>query len=113
MAGTIGKILKINGIIEQENPRIGTSVFLKGCPLNCLGCPNSEDIDPEISIRFNQTDCISCSRCVVTCPEEALKMNGGYGENVLIDRLKCKVCGDCVKLCPTNAMQFTIGPTSP
>ena len=63
-------------------------------------------IDPEISLGFNQSDCISCSRCVVTCPEEALKINGRTGPNILIDPLKCKLSGDCVKICPTNAIQF-------
>ena len=113
MAGTKGKIFKIKRFSVHDGPGIRTSVFLKGCPLNCVWCHSPEGIDPNISIWFNQSDCISCSRCVVTCPEEALRINGKSGQNILIDRLKCKVSGDCVKVCPTNAMQFTGWVTSP
>ena len=112
MARTKGKIFRIKRFSVLDGPGIRTFVFLKGCPLNCVWCHSPEGIDSEISIWFNQSDCISCSRCVVTCPEEALKMNSEYGPNVLIDRLRCKVSGDCVKVCPTNAIQFTGTVTS-
>ena len=113
MAGTKGKIFKIKRFSVHDGPGIRTSIFLKGCPLNCIWCHSPEGIDPEISIWFNQSDCISCSRCVVTCPEEALRINSRSGPNILIDRLKCKVSGDCVKVCPTNAIQFTGWVSSP
>ncbi len=113
MAGTKGKIFKIKRFSVHDGPGIRTSVFLKGCPLNCAWCPIPEGIDPEISIWFNQSDCISCSRCVVGCPEEALSINGKSGPNILIDRLRCKVSGDCVKVCPTHAIKFTGWVTSP
>ncbi len=107
MAETKGKIFKIKRFSKNNGPGLRTAVFLKGCPLNCSLCPNPEGIDPAISIRFIQSNCISCSRCVVTCPEEALKINSRSGPNILIDLLKCKLTGDCVKVCPTKAMQFT------
>ena len=107
MAGTKGTIFKIKRFSVHDGPGIRTSVFLKGCPLNCVWCHSPEGIGPDISIWFNQNACIRCGRCVKACPEEALRMNNGSYPYIEIDRSKCRFTGNCVRVCPAKAMQFT------
>jgi pyruvate formate lyase activating enzyme len=113
MAGTKGTIFKIKRFSVHDGPGIRTSVFLKGCPLNCVWCHSPEGIGPDISIWFNQNACIRCGRCVKACPEEALRMNNGSYPYIEIDRSKCRVTGNCVRVCPAKAMQFTGMVVSP
>ena len=107
MAGTKGTIFKIKRFSVHDGPGIRTSVFLKGCPLNCVWCHSPEGIGPDISIWFNQNACIRCGRCVKACPEEALRMNNGSYPYIEIDRSKCRFTGNCVRVCPAKGMQFT------
>jgi pyruvate formate lyase activating enzyme len=103
-----GIIFNVKRFSVHDGPGIRTSIFLKGCPLNCIWCHNPEGIDPGVTIWYNSSSCIACGRCVISCPEEALKLrNGTGGKYVEINRTLCRVSGNCVKECPTGAMQFT------
>lgn len=113
MAGTEGRIFKIKRFSVHDGPGIRSSVFLKGCPLNCVWCHSPEGIGSDISIWLNQNACIACGRCVKACPAGSLKMNNGSNKTIEIDLLKCNMTGDCVKVCPANAIQFTGMITSP
>jgi len=102
-----GVIFKIKRFSLHDGPGIRTSVFLKGCPLNCIWCHSPEGISQEISIWYNRNLCISCGQCVQTCPERALRLIKSDRSYIRIDRELCKVSGECVKICPSNALQFT------
>ena len=104
---TEGVVFKIKRFSLHEGPGIRTSVFLKGCPLNCLWCHSPEGIGQEISIWYNMNLCISCGQCVRACPERALVLTSDVVPYIQIDRELCKVSGECVKICPSNALQFT------
>jgi len=104
---TEGVIVKIKRFSVHDGPGIRTSVFLKGCPLNCIWCHSPEGISPEISIWYNRNICISCGQCVSACPNKALELINKADHYIKIDRELCDVSGDCVTACPTNAMQFT------
>jgi len=43
-----GCVFKIQKYSIHDGPGIRTTVFLKGCPLNCWWCHNPESISPEI-----------------------------------------------------------------
>lgn len=107
MAETEGTIFKIKRFSLHDGPGIRTSVFLKGCPLYCIWCHSPEGIGADISIWHNPNLCISCSKCVQTCPEKALELIMSTNPYIKIDRELCNITGDCIKICPTNAMQFT------
>jgi pyruvate formate lyase activating enzyme len=104
---TDGIIFKIKRFSLHDGPGIRTSVFLKGCPLNCIWCHSPEGISNDISIWYNSNLCISCGQCVKACPERALNLIAADKPYIQIDRELCRVSGECVKICPSNALQFT------
>ena len=52
-----------------------TTIFLKGCPLNCVWCCNPEGQKTYPELRFTQQDCNGCGKCVTVCPKQAIHRN--------------------------------------
>ena len=104
---TTGTIFKIKRFSVHDGPGIRTSVFLKGCPLNCVWCHSPEGISSDISIWYDKSLCIACGQCVQSCPVSALNLVQNAETYINIDRTLCTLSGDCVKVCPTEAMQYT------
>ena len=102
-----GRIFKIKRFSVHDGPGIRTSVFLKGCPLNCLWCHSPEGIGSEISLWHDNSLCIACGECVKVCRNKALKLVDDPDSHIIIDRNLCTLNGDCMKTCPTGALQFT------
>jgi pyruvate formate lyase activating enzyme len=102
-----GFVLKIKRFSLHDGPGIRTSVFLKGCPLNCIWCHSPEGISQDISIWYNRNICILCGKCVQVCPEKALELIKVKEPYIHIDRELCKVSGECVTTCPSDALQYT------
>jgi pyruvate formate lyase activating enzyme len=111
-----GTIFKIKRFSVHDGPGIRTSVFLKGCPLNCIWCHSPEGISSEISIWYDKSLCIACGDCVDSCPEKALKLvaqpDSGSQPYIDINHLLCTLSCYCVNICPTGAIQFTGTKTS-
>jgi pyruvate formate lyase activating enzyme len=107
LTDTSGIIFKINRFSVHDGPGIRTSVFMKGCPLNCVWCHSPEGISSDITIWYDKSLCIACGECVKACPNNALKLITDPDPFINIDRNKCSLAGDCVKVCPTGAIQFT------
>ncbi len=51
----------------HDGPGIRTTVFFKGCPLNCAWCHNPECIDPKPQILTYPERCIHCGMCEEGC----------------------------------------------
>lgn len=47
--------------------------------------------------------CQGCGACLLTCPEHAIRPDGGT-LRVLASR--CTGCGDCVEVCPVDAISY-------
>ena len=45
---TYGVIFDIKKYAIHDGPGIRTTIFLKGCPMNCLWCHNPESRNPKI-----------------------------------------------------------------
>jgi pyruvate formate lyase activating enzyme len=59
-----GRIFNIQISCVHDGPGIRTTVFLKGCPLNCLWCHNPEGISPTAA--FVQREQMRALRCLYT-----------------------------------------------
>lgn len=76
-----GLVFNIQKYVLHDGPGIRTTVFLKGCPLDCKWCHNPESIKTEIEKMFNEEKCIGCNECdkfmnPEPCPTTALEYVG-------------------------------------
>jgi heterodisulfide reductase subunit A len=62
--------------------------------------------DPQVS-KVNQTRCVGCGKCEVTCPFKAIQMIEVRGQ-IKADVLEtvCQGCGVCTVTCPQGAIQL-------
>ena len=92
-------IFDIQRFCVKDGPGIRTTVFLKGCPLNCDWCHNPESKNSKPTLAFNSEKCIRCGKCKENCSKKAILQVG------VIDRERCNLCGDCISLC-TGALEI-------
>jgi pyruvate formate lyase activating enzyme len=98
-----GKIFNIQHYSIHDGPGIRTTVFFKGCPLNCWWCHNPESIEKKSQLIYRNAKCIGCRDCINLCLERALT----FGEKgVIINKDLCTLCGLCAEKCPTNALEL-------
>jgi len=98
---TTGIITNIQRCSTEDGPGIRTTVFFKGCPMNCVWCHNIGTIDPKPRTVWYATKCIGDQACVRACPESALELTP---DGMKIDHSKCNTCGTCEDECPTGAV---------
>ncbi|MFW6124030.1 MAG: glycyl-radical enzyme activating protein [Acidobacteriota bacterium] len=99
-----GIIFDIKKYAIHDGPGIRTTVFLKGCPLQCWWCHNPEGQSPKKELFFNPEKCLDdCTDCIAACPNQAItKDNTG----ITINKNKCKMMGECAEACPTSALKI-------
>lgn len=102
-----GIVFDIKKFSIHDGPGIRTTVFLKGCPLQCVWCHNPEGISSKPEIHIWEQRCIACGNCVEICPNSAVSFQDGLR---LWDRDVCTRCGRCASLCPAETVQL-IGKT--
>lgn len=95
-------IFNIQKFCINDGPGIRTTVFLKGCPLNCIWCHNPESKKSTPQLFYNKDKCIGCGRCVNVCPKGCHTISS---DGHLFDRTNCIVCGACAKECVTEALE--------
>lgn len=98
MKGIVGGIQKFS---TEDGPGIRTTVFLKGCPLECKWCHNPELINFGANLYHNPTHCIGCGACLTACKTQALR-TGPNGIELI--REKCSGCFDCTRMCYAGAL---------
>jgi pyruvate formate lyase activating enzyme len=103
MSETKGIIFNIERFTLHDGPGIRTTVFLKGCPLNCVWCcnPKSQSIAPQLA--YFEEKCTACGRCLLLCPRGAISSDG-KNQPVSIDFALCDGCGTCVAACIPDAL---------
>ena len=62
-----GLIADIQRASIHDGPGIRTTVFFKGCPLNCVWCHNPECISTQKEILHYPEKCIGCGFCEDGC----------------------------------------------
>lgn len=107
MTGFVGGIQRFS---TSDGPGIRTTVFLKGCPLNCQWCHNPELISPHQQLMRSITKCIGCGACHSVCPQKAIQL----GTDVyFVNWELCDDCLSCVEVCTAQAMQAAGSHQSP
>lgn len=96
-----GLIFDIQHFSIYDGPGIRTTVFLKGCSLNCIWCHNPESISLKREIQTYYNKCIGCGRCFELCPQNAHSL---IGEKRVFDREICLRCGICTDNCYSGAL---------
>jgi len=98
----MGVVFDIKHYAIHDGPGIRTTVFLKGCPLDCAWCHNPESKHPQPEFMWWPTRCIGCGSCEESCPEGAVTI----GDKLVIDEEKCVRCGSCVDECYAEALEL-------
>jgi pyruvate formate lyase activating enzyme len=101
MKETEGFVFNIQRFSIHDGPGIRTTVFLKGCTLNCLWCHNPESINSAPQLQRFPQKCIACGRCMEVCPRQAHRRENG---NMLFSRELCLGCGACAEVCWSGAL---------
>lgn len=91
-----GTVFDIQRFSVHDGPGVRTTVFMKGCPLQCLWCHNPEGLSPKAQIRFYEEKCIGCQNCkgmktagnAEKCPSGAIELCGReYGAYELLEEI--------------------------
>ncbi|SHJ57809.1 pyruvate formate lyase activating enzyme [Dethiosulfatibacter aminovorans DSM 17477] len=102
-----GRILNIQKFSIHDGPGIRTTLFMKGCPLECRWCHNPESIGYERDIMIDIEKCSSCGSCARLCAYDALKMVEVPEGKVLVkDKNLCIGCGKCEVYCINEAISI-------
>ena len=100
---TTGVIFNIQRYSIHDGPGIRTTVFLKGCPLNCWWCQNPESQLSGQEMIFWGDRCISCGACSAICSSNAIQIKNGLP---VTEKEKCLLCGKCIEKCPALAREM-------
>lgn len=84
----------------HDGDGIRTTIFFKGCPINCAWCHNPESQRFDKELLYFKDRCTGCGKCVQRCPNGANTIVDGKAE---LDRSKCNACGICADWCITQA----------
>ena len=96
------KVLDIQRMSTEDGPGLRTTVFLKGCPLNCAWCHNPESISPKSHVEWIGVRCIGCRTCVAVCPQQGIRLDAQGVHTAEA----CTACGACARECPTGALEL-------
>jgi len=97
----MGRIVSVKRMAVHDGPGLRTTLFLKGCPLQCRWCHNPECISPLPEAAYIEKKCLSCGECLPVCP--ASRMEHGAHR---FDRTQCSGCGKCAEFCLGDALIF-------
>lgn len=99
-----GTVFDIQRCCVHDGPGIRTTVFLKGCSLQCFWCHNPESINPNKQLMVFLDKCIHCHYCIEVCKQKAHILKNGEH---IFDRSLCNACGECVKGCESKALTMS------
>jgi len=100
---TKGLVFDIKKYAIHDGPGIRTTVFFKGCPLQCQWCHNPESWRAQAELGFRKSRCVGCGQCAETCPRKAISL---VENRPVTDTEKCILCGRCVDTCIAGARQI-------
>lgn len=99
----MGMVFDIKKYALHDGPGIRTTVFFKGCPLNCAWCHNPEGLGSTPEVVYGVDRCLGCGACVEACDSGALSLTPA---GVICDAKRCLACGRCAEVCPAQAREL-------
>ena len=103
---TKGLVFDIKKYAIHDGPGNRTTVFFKGCALQCQWCHNPESLKDQAELGFRRGRCLRCGQCVDACPSEAISLDG---DHPVTDIEICRLCGQCIGVCLVGARQIIGG----
>jgi len=104
--GTVFNIMRFS---VHDGPGIRTTVFLKGCPLQCAWCHNPEALSAAPELMLRPERCIACGDCMALCPHGAVSVSDGV---YVTQPDLCARCGTCADACAAGAREVVGRPMS-
>jgi pyruvate formate lyase activating enzyme len=102
-ADSRGVVFNIMRFAVHDGPGIRTTVFLKGCPLECWWCHNPEGQAYRPQPFSSSGRCRRCGDCIAACPQHAIEPAAGTPRT---DPARCTRCGTCVDACWAGAREI-------
>lgn len=99
----IPNIVSIQKYSIHDGDGIRTTVFFKGCLLNCWWCHNPESQNFKPELMYNKEKCSGCFTCTKVCEHNHADIENNIVTN---DRLNCTLCGKCLDYCANNAREI-------
>lgn len=95
--GFTGRVFRI----ERDGNRV--KIFLKGCPLSCLWCPNPEGISPEREPVWSEEKCTGCHACVQSAVAGGVR---AQDDRILLSSQASEPWDSIIAQCPTGALRW-------
>lgn len=101
-------IVNIQKYSVHDGDGIRTTVFFKGCLLNCWWCHNPESQKYTPELMFTKEKCTGCGYCEKACTHDAITVESDGIAHT--DPSKCVLCADCLDYCVQNNREI-VGKT--
>jgi pyruvate formate lyase activating enzyme len=98
-----GVVFNVMRFAVHDGPGIRTTVFFKGCPLECRWCHNPESHQHRPEPMYFEERCRHCGTCARICPHGAVSVSNG---EVRTNRERCERCGTCLDACAADAREI-------
>ena len=96
-------IFNIQKYSIHDGEGIRTTVFFKGCPMECKWCHNPESQSYRPDIMHNTEKCVQCGICIEKCPQKAISVKDGI---ISTSADRCNFCDTCTDSCIGNAREI-------
>ncbi|GHV42126.1 pyruvate formate lyase-activating protein [Spirochaetia bacterium] len=98
-------VFDVQSFSIHDGPGIRTTIFFKGCPLNCIWCHNPESKKAAPQLMFHRNLCTGCFLCIGACAYgvHSILLDGKHGVNFAA----CTGCGKCLEVCCYEALTIT------
>lgn len=98
-------VVDIRRFSTHDGAGIRTTIFLKGCSLECAWCQNPETINPRRNPVFFRSRCIDCGLCVGKATHGEARVDEA-GTTIVDTTVKDADWDGLAALCPTGAITF-------